>query len=780
MPLMVTHSRTRQDHAGHANARSARWALTVSPWAPLPAWAPLVLLIALFFSACAGTPTVSGPPAIRLVELFNDAEVQAEGDAFAQTRPRIEWRFDSPQPSEAGAPGAATSGWIAGGGVAGLEIHDKLLAGRSTGVFPIIYTRIAAKTEDSDLVHSVVVRANVTKGASLAVAFQSCDAADPDALRGPRARVLSTPLLAGEGMKTYTIRCTNALMTRDLRHLLLRASDVEDAEFEVESVRVVTLKEHLAEAAAGVGWYGLSAIYNESIVARAPVAMRFTVTLPERPWLDLAMGTIEDGAVTFRVDVGAQGATEEKALLKRTVTFSKGWEQARVDLADYAGKEVSLSLRVDASQAGAVGFWGNPVLRNSGASAATSPERPADAVEPPQGVILVMAGALRRDHLGIYGYGGETAPVLGRMASQGALFRDCVSQATWTKASAPSILTSLYPTAHTVCDVVDRLPSAAQTLAEIYREAGYATLSLSSTPSTGQSSNLHQGFETLHESDSLDGEEAATPTAEYVDRLLPWLEEHREAPFFVFLHVFEPDDPSREEKEAPSSERYDDAIRDMDMELGRLLEGLGKLELTEKTVVAFVSAHGQDFLEHGKAFQGRSVYGEVANVPLLLMGPGAIAAGHVVESTVQTIDLMPTLLEMSGLEVPENAQGTSLLPLLATPDSASVPSPAVTEKPASGLAANGESYAIIMDGWKLVHNTQRLGGQPEFELYNHGEDPLDQANVAAENADRVERLSTELAGWRERALSGRLSSGAASASGASPEELERLQGLGYL
>ena len=778
MPAMVTHGRIRQDRLGNANARFRRCVLIVSPWAPL------LLLITLFFSACRGTPTVSGPPSIRLVELLNDAETQAEDDAFAQTRPRIEWRFDAPHPSEADAEGAATLGWIAGGGVAGLEIHDKLLVGRSTGNFPIIHTEVAAKTEDSDLVHSVEVRANVTKGASLAVAFQTFDTANPAALRGPRARLLSTPLLAGEGMKTYTIRCTNALMTHDLRHLLLRPSDVEDAEFEVESVRVITLKEHLAEAPAGVGWYGLSEIYNESIVVRTPVAMRFNVTLPEHPWLDLAMGTIEDGAVTFGVGVGpaAQEATEEKALLKRTVTFSKGWEKARVDLADYAGQEVALTLHVDASQAGAVGFWGNPVLRNSGASPAMSPSRPADAAEPPQGVILILAGALRRDHLGVYGYDGETAPVLARMASQGTLFRDCVSQATWTRASAPSILTSLYPTAHTVRDVADRLPSAAQTLAEVYREAGYATLSMSSTPSTGQSSNLHQGFETLHESDSLHGEKPAAHTTEYVDRLLPWLEVHREAPFFVFLDVFEPDDPYREEKEAPSRDRYDEAIRDMDMEIGRLLEGLGELGLTEKTVVAFVGAHGQGFLEHGEAFQGRSVYGELANVPLLLMGPGAIPAGHVVETTVQTIDLMPTLLEMSGLELPENAQGTSLLPLLAPPDSASASSPAVTEKPASSLAAKGEceSYAIIMDGWKLIHNTQRIEGQPEFELYNHREDPLDQANVAAENADRVERLSTELAGWRERALSGRVSSGAASTAGASPEELERLQGLGYL
>ena len=76
--------------------------------------------------------------------------------------------------------------------------------------------------------------------------------------------------------------------------------------------------------------------------------------------------------------------------------------------------------------------------------------------------------------------------------------------------------------------------------------AGYATLSLSSVPFTGQYTNLHQGFEELHESASLPG--AGTPLSaktgrEYVDRLLAWLERHRDVPFFAYLHIFDPHSP---------------------------------------------------------------------------------------------------------------------------------------------------------------------------------------------------------------------------------------------
>ena len=62
------------------------------------------------------------------------------------------------------------------------------------------------------------------------------------------------------------------------------------------------------------------------------------------------------------------------------------------------------------------------------------------------------------------------------MAAEGAVFEDCVAQASWTKASGPSMMTSLYPTPTAVQSFNDVLPSSATTLAEVYRKAGEATL----------------------------------------------------------------------------------------------------------------------------------------------------------------------------------------------------------------------------------------------------------------------------------------------------------------
>ena len=296
----------------------------------------------------------------------------------------------------------------------------------------------------------------------------------------------------------------------------------------------------MAETPSGIGWQGLAEVYHESLVAKAPESIRFLLTLPERPWLDLSIGTLDEGAVTFAVDVTSQDGGNAR-VLERTVTTPERWHAEPLDLGRFAGQSVTVTLTLAAERAGAIGLWGSPAVRSHGAPPSG---QPADGDgSAPQGVVVVMADTIRRDHLGVYGYERDTTPALARMASEGVLFRDAVSQATWTKVSTPSILTSMYPASHGVKTVPDRLPSAATTLAEVFRDAGYATLAFSSVVFTGRATNLHQGVEILHEATSRTGDKQYKSARQYVDRLLPWLDTHREVPFFVFLHVFDPHSP---------------------------------------------------------------------------------------------------------------------------------------------------------------------------------------------------------------------------------------------
>jgi hypothetical protein len=264
--------------------------------------------------------------------------------------------------------------------------------------------------------------------------------------------------------------------------------------------------------------------------------MTFELDLPERPWLDLSIGTTDDYPATFKVAVAEGGAGETQVLFERTVTTPYRWQRQPVDLASVGGKAVRLTLSVAADQPGAIGFWGAPVVR----------ARTEEATDRPRGVIFIHADTLRPDHLSFYGHKRETAPFLGRLAAEGVLFKRAVAQAGWTKVSTPSFMTSLYPTTHGVAKVADRLPASSTTLAEVYRNAGYATLSTSSVPFTGQATNLHQGFEELHELPSVPdstGPYTSKTAREYVDRAAEWIELHRDTPFFVYLHVFDPHSP---------------------------------------------------------------------------------------------------------------------------------------------------------------------------------------------------------------------------------------------
>jgi arylsulfatase A-like enzyme len=204
-------------------------------------------------------------------------------------------------------------------------------------------------------------------------------------------------------------------------------------------------------------------------------------------------------------------------------------------------------------------------------------------------------------------------------------------------------------------------------------------------------------------------------------------------------------------------------------------------------------------------FHGQSTYGELTDAALVLWGSRAVPRGVVIGETVETIDLMPTLLDIGGLPAPEGIQGRSLVPLLAAglrrparadqavagpgsaPPEGWADRPAISEKARTSLDAGGsppprdtESTAITLGGWKLIRNTHRPEGTPEYELYDARKDPLNRKDLAAGHPDVVEALARELAAWKSRAAAARLKPDSEAAASLSPEELERLRSLGYI
>ncbi len=799
----------------------------------------ILLVCLLLLTACRRVPESK---VVRLVDLFDSAKVEGSPSKKA-AEPAALWDFSKPlKPG-----GDATLGWKAGDGVTGLKLVDGKLTGKSTTDFPIIYVVRPKTVDQNDAFDSVQIRIRVNGGGAVAAAGDRGKLDFPKIIGRGRGFPwpFQSPVTKGSDFQTLTLPAKQiARMSWD--SLLIRPADAPGVTFEIESLQAISQRERRASVRSGVGWQGLADVYQEALVSRSPEKIQMDVDVPANAWLDLNLGTVEDAPVTFKI--AAVDGGKEEVLLERTVTTPHRWEPVPVDLSGQSGRK-TLRFWLDISDERHVGFWGSPVIRVHGAQPQGKPANALGSPNPPQGVILIMCDTLRKDHLTMYGHKRDTSPILANLASQGTLFLDNVTQATWTKVSTPSIMTGMYPKSHRVHDFQDRVSAAADTLAESYRAAGYATVSYSSVLFTGKFTNLQQGFEELHESTSVDDPKYEAKTARtYVDRAIGWIGRHRDNPFFMYLHVLDPHDPfeprapydalwadpaKKEEHEAqlnkirkeiqnpllkafgmPTKTEiekagvsstefvghdknwYDGSIRGMDAEIGRLVERLAQLGLDGKVQIAFISDHGEEFIEHGRMFHGQSVYGELTGVPMVLYRPGVIPAGVQIKETVRNIDLMPTLLDLSGLPVPKKVQGQSLVPLIAAMRESKgavagvaqtlgwKPEPAVTEKAKTENAGGPppyetESYGIVHDGWKLVHHVQRAAGEEEFKLFNHVEDPLDSKNVAAEHPDQVTRLKALLADWNKMVEKGKLPKGD-SAEGLSSKELERLKSLGYV
>lgn len=769
---------------------------------------------------------------LRLVDVFQPQMIEGSAPAATHPEPRTVWRFDGVPPPSIAKELAATRGWDSAN-VQGLAVRDNRLVGRSTSEFPMLRVARTQDLDNAEQLHAVEIRLRVSAGANLSVSTRQAgpvDFARIEALARRLPWTATTPLLPGNEFQTYIVTSSVPLNMVRAQQLLVRPTDAANATFEIESVRMITEREHLAGIKSGVGWQGLKDIFREALVSRAPETLRFPVTVPARGRLDLSLGTMEDSPPTFRVSLTESGR-KPRVLLEQTVTTPNRWEWQSIDLTEFEGRQVSLSLSLAAEKPGTLGLWGTPTVRSGGESSASAP----------RGVILIQADTLRPDHLGVYGHTRDTAPFLARFAKEGAMFTEAFSQAGWTKVSTPSFMTSLYPTTHGVRTTVDRLPSAATTTAEVYRAAGYATVSYSSVPFTGLGTNLHQGYEELHELPSVASDPRFTSKTarEFADRAGSWIAQHKAAPFFMYLHVFDPHspfeprrpydvmwaDPGKREEHlrqreavrkvianpfmadrgmatrdellkanvdpdafiAQEQDWYDGSIRGLDAELARLFERLRALGLDRDVAVVFLADHGEEFHEHGRMWHGQSVYGEMMHVPLLVRWPAGLRGGVVIDEPVQLVDVMPTLLDLSGIAHPEGLQGQSLSPLLRPSGNGGRNDwkrrPVIMEKQPMGDPEHPgatEAYAIIEGGWKLIHNKVRAADQLEYELYEFPKDRFDQTNVAADHPDVVQRLSNALDRWQAMAAAARLKPDAETTKGLSAGELQRLRSLGYV
>ncbi|MFH1278234.1 MAG: sulfatase [Candidatus Eisenbacteria bacterium] len=164
-------------------------------------------------------------------------------------------------------------------------------------------------------------------------------------------------------------------------------------------------------------------------------------------------------------------------------------------------------------------------------------ERPSG----PPPVILISFCSMRADHMGCYGYGRETSPVLDALARKGVLFERAVSPWPKTSPAFSSIMTGAYP--HTTGVMWKtagvRLADEHLTLAEILREKGYATAAFTSSGALGPPLNIGQGFDVYEETWKENRNRSYRLEIRYdrtATEALRWIDAHEGGPFLLWVH----------------------------------------------------------------------------------------------------------------------------------------------------------------------------------------------------------------------------------------------------
>jgi arylsulfatase A-like enzyme len=428
---------------------------------------------------------------------------------------------------------------------------------------------------------------------------------------------------------------------------------------------------------------------------------RDAITLPPGATVDWFIEVPHDGKLTFgtaaqsgtgslSVEVAADRAMRGAESPKpRRAESSDTWRDETLSLSGVGGQLARVRFRNDGSTA--VSVSDVRVLRPA--------QQPVTTDTPARNVVVLLIDTLRASKLqAYYPKSRVKTPAIDAFVEDGALFERAQSPENWTKPSVASVLTSLHPATHRTKEDASKLPRSALMLSEVYKKAGFKTASFIANGYVSNAFGFDQGWD--HYTNYI-RERRNTNASNVFGEAQSWIEKNKQNRFFVYIQTIDPhvpyDPPDKflkmydakpysgqvqnrrthlmldEAKKNPKKYKFtardkeriealhDGEISYHDEYFGRFLAKLEELGLDENTIVVVTSDHGEEFQEHGSWGHGHSVYQELLGVPLMFRWPGAIPANLRVGPVVSTMDIGPTVLEATGVPIPPEFEGRSLL-----------------------------------------------------------------------------------------------------------------------
>ncbi|MFX0197627.1 MAG: sulfatase [Candidatus Hodarchaeota archaeon] len=338
-------------------------------------------------------------------------------------------------------------------------------------------------------------------------------------------------------------------------------------------------------------------------------------------------------------------------------------------------------------------------------------------------IVMFLMDCVRPDHMSCYGYSVKTTPNIDNIAREATLFENAITTSGWTLPTHASLFTGLYPSKHGANWQHLFLDNKYPTMAEILQKKGYSTAGFSSVKFLSMRTGFGRGFECFVENFSeklrhrvnkyylkYQFNKQLSTISLFASRnsiqgkvtnwkVMDWLKKRRNTskPLFLFIHYFDAHKPYRfneyynrlflKRRDAIQKSKklanydwpqitlnmddididilnslYDSKIFSIDMSVIEIINLLKRMNLYENSILIFMADHGEIItrvLEHHFYLTD-----EVLRIPLILRYPDVFQAGTIRKDLVSIVDILPTILEIVGVESEKNIrhlQGISLV-----------------------------------------------------------------------------------------------------------------------
>ncbi len=421
--------------------------------------------------------------------------------------------------------------------------------------------------------------------------------------------------------------------------------------------------------------------------------------------------------------------------------------------------------------------WQQPIT-SGGAARPELPEFLQSVAKEKYNVLLITVDTIRADRLGCYGFQDIETPNIDALAASGTLFLDATAHVPLTLPSHTSIHTGHFPSFHGIHDNGGFYVSKSQTtLAEMFRQNGFVTAGFVGAYVLDSIWGLDQGFDTYFDNFEISKQKRFSLASvqrkadDVLDQSLEWLGENKDKRFFLWTHFYDPHTPYEPPKEYEMKypdRPYIGEIAYTDSVIGKMLNYLDQNQLRDKTIILLTGDHGESLGEHDESTHAIFLYDSTLKVPMILSAPEKLIQGKRIQQQARSIDIAPTLLQLTGIPVPEDVQGRSLLHLIWN------------EQSPSTVSYAEAYYSQYHFGWSrllsLRTSTFKYIDAPKPELYDLKSDPGESVNLYESKKEIAKQMKSELSQIeKQKQQDASMRPGAVDA-----EVHEKLAALGYV